>query len=138
MSLTDPMKIAEWLINRAGTTAGAEAYKKTIIAAKGMLLTPSATGPKAVELASDMATHGAAVRKAESTGTAVVPAAAAAAAPAPAAADAANAAAAAPAPEANAAPAAAAAAPGGGRTRKARHQTPKRKRLSRKKSIKHK
>lgn len=128
MSLTDPMKIAEWLINRAGATVGAEVYKQTIVKAKGLLLTPGASGVDAVKVAADMKTQGAAVRTTE----AGAPAAPAAAAPlgAPAAA----APLAAPAPGADAANA----APQGGRTRKARHQTPKRKRLSRKKSIKRK
>jgi len=132
------MKIAEWLINRAGATVGAEVYKQTIVKAKGLLLTPGASGVDAVKVAADMKTQGAAVRTTEA-GAPVVPAAEAPAPGAPAAdaplgAPAAAAPLAAPAPGADAANA----APQGGRTRKARHQTPKRKRLSRKKSIKRK
>jgi hypothetical protein len=150
MSLTDPLKIADWLLARAGSLKGAEPYKKTISDAKGMLLTPSATGPTAVSLASAMKTQGDALRsgnpapevKIESgasaaSGSAAATALAAAAAPAASAA-----------PGAKAVTAAASGAVvdegdganfgSGRRSRKARHSTPKRKKLSRKRSVKRK
>jgi len=166
-ALTDPLKIADWLIKRAGNTEGAETYKQTISKAKGLLLRPSATGEEAVTVARSLTDQGETVRQAEAAAVpAPAPAAPAAkAAPGAPALTAATAAAgvgalanlgtairaetanpveAAEAPvEAAAEPAAAEpaaepAATQGGRTRKARHSTPKRKKLSRKKSIKRK
>ena len=178
-ALTDPLKIADWLIKRAGNTEGAETYKQTISKAKGLLLRPSATGEEAVTVARSLTDQGETVRQAEAAAVpAPAPAATTAAVPAPApAAPAAKAAPGAPAltaataaagvgalanlgtairaetanpVEAAEAPVEAAAEPAaaepaaepaatqGGRTRKARHSTPKRKKLSRKKSIKRK
>ena len=168
-ALTDPLKIADWLIQRAGNTNGAVDYKNTIEKAKGLLLNPSASGEEAVRVARVMKEQGAIVRKNEGAATPAA-AAPAAAAPAPqtpaaqtpapdaatvaaaAAATAATAAAATepPAPS-EAAPAAAApeAAPAveaapetdeniSGSSRRTRHRTPKRKKLSRKKTNKRK
>ena len=151
MSLTDPKQIADWLMKRAGSEPGADLYITTIRSAKGLLLTPGASGGYAVRLAADMKKQGAALR----SGDKVPPASPAPASPAPAA----------PAP---AAPAALPPLPDGwveekapsggpqwkdrkgvvvferpttpssGGTRKSRHHTPKHKKLSRKKSIKRK
>jgi len=172
--LTDPLKIAAWLISRAGNTNGAVDYKNTIEKAKGLLLNPNASGEEAVRVARVMKEQGAIVRKNEVTATpaaaaqtpapdaATVAAAAAAtaataaaataatapseAAPAAAAPEAAPAAAApeaAPAVEAAPEAAPAAAAPEtdeniSGSSRRTRHRTPKRKKLSRKKTNKRK
>ena len=153
--LTDPLKIAAWLISRAGNTNGAVDYKNTIEKAKGLLLNPNASGEEAVRVARVMKEQGAIVRKNEGTATpaaaAQTPAPDAATVAAAAAATAATAAAAtaATAPS-EAAPAAAApeAAPAAaapetdenisGSSRRTRHRTPKRKKLSRKKTNKRK
>jgi hypothetical protein len=86
-ALTDPLKIADWLIARAGSMPGADVYKGTIINAKGLLLTPGASGGDAVKLSTTMKTQGEAVRHglpvvAELEVKAATPAAVAAAAPA--------------------------------------------------------
>ena len=144
--LTDPLKIAAWLISRAGNTNGAVDYKNTIEKAKGLLLNPNASGEEAVRVARVMKEQGAIVRKNEGTATP----AAAAQTPAP---DAATVAAAAAATAATAAAATAATAPSeaapaaaapetdeniSGSSRRTRHRTPKRKKLSRKKTNKRK
>ena len=72
--MEDPKQIADWLIERAGSTLpGAESYKQTIIKAKGLLLSPAATGEEAVTLARAMSTQGADVRAKEAAGTSQPP-----------------------------------------------------------------
>ena len=85
-ALTDPLKIADWLIARAGSMQNAETYKQTISKAKGLLLRPSASGEEAVTVARMVTEQGGKVRAGVAVAPAAPVAAVTAAAPAPVAA----------------------------------------------------